>query len=175
MRSLTAGLATASAALLSICSLSPAAGGDLAFSVAEAAAIKAYYASRPAQSGPADGALETGRDGAPVGIADESSREATRAGAEASTGASPGRGNGHGKGHGRKGGRDALPPGIAKNLARGKPLPPGIAMQRLPAELTAQLPPPPEGCERIVVDGKVLLVDIATRVVHDILVDAVYR
>jgi hypothetical protein len=29
----------------------------------------------------------------------------------------------------------ALPPGIAKNLARGKPLPPGIAKRALPADL----------------------------------------
>lgn len=34
----------------------------------------------------------------------------------------------------------SLPPGIAKNLARGKPLPPGIAKQHIPAELRARLP-----------------------------------
>jgi hypothetical protein len=33
-----------------------------------------------------------------------------------------------------------LPPGIAKNLARGKPLPHGIAKRQLPAVLVAQLP-----------------------------------
>ena len=33
-----------------------------------------------------------------------------------------------------------LPPGIAKNLARGKPLPPGIAKRQLPAPLVAELP-----------------------------------
>lgn len=33
-----------------------------------------------------------------------------------------------------------LPPGIAKNLARGKPLPPGIAKQQLPQELATRLP-----------------------------------
>ncbi len=31
----------------------------------------------------------------------------------------------------------ALPPGIAKNVARGKPLPPGIAKRALPADLLA--------------------------------------
>jgi hypothetical protein len=30
-----------------------------------------------------------------------------------------------------------LPPGIAKNVARGKPLPPGIAKRALPQELVA--------------------------------------
>ena len=74
----------------------------------------------------------------------------------------------------RKGGKkDAkpLPPGIAKNLARGKPLPPGIAKRALPGDLVVQLPPVEDGHERIIVAGKVLLVEIATQVVHDILTD----
>jgi len=66
-----------------------------------------------------------------------------------------------------------LPPGIEKNLARGKPLPPGIAKKYLPDGLLHSLPPPPRGYERIIVDGKVLLVEIASRVIHDILVDIV--
>jgi hypothetical protein len=68
-----------------------------------------------------------------------------------------------------------LPPGIAKNLARGKPLPPGIAKQVLPSGLIALLPQPPNGYERMVVGGKILLVNIATRVIHDILVDAILK
>jgi len=82
----------------------------------------------------------------------------------------------HGTGreaHGKKGG--GLPPGIAKNLARGKPLPPGIAKQYLPDGLVSVLPPAPRGYERIIVDGKVLLVEIATRVIHDVLSDVVLR
>lgn len=66
-----------------------------------------------------------------------------------------------------------LPPGIARNLARGKPLPPGIAKQHLPDELRHALPAPHDGHERLIVDGKVLLVEIATGVIHDILLDAV--
>ncbi len=66
-----------------------------------------------------------------------------------------------------------LPPGIAKNLARGKPLPPGIAKRYLPTDLNLLLPPPRKGFERVIVDGKVLLVEIATRVVHDILTDII--
>jgi hypothetical protein len=66
-----------------------------------------------------------------------------------------------------------LPPGIAKNLARGKPLPPGIAKQFLPYDLRRELPPPPDGYERIVVAGKVLLVELATQIVRDILTEAV--
>jgi hypothetical protein len=36
-------------------------------------------------------------------------------------------------------------------------------------------PAPPRGYERIIVDGKVLLVEIATQVIHDILTDIVLR
>jgi hypothetical protein len=72
--------------------------------------------------------------------------------------------HGHGKG---------LPPGIAKNLAAGKALPPGIAKQNLPLGLNAELPAPPKGYERLIVDGKVLLVEIATRMIHDVLTDIV--
>jgi hypothetical protein len=35
------------------------------------------------------------------------------------------------------------------------------------------LPPAKNGSERIIVDGKVLLVEIATQVVHDVLSDAI--
>jgi len=77
------------------------------------------------------------------------------------------------RGKGKKPG--GLPPGIARNLARGKALPPGIAKQYLPAGLVAALPSPPAGYERIVVDGKVLLVEVATRVIHDILSDVILR
>ena len=66
-----------------------------------------------------------------------------------------------------------LPPGIAKNLARGKPLPPGIAKQQLPQDLVRLLPPVQAGYERVYVDGRVLLVDIATQVIHDVLMEAV--
>jgi len=82
----------------------------------------------------------------------------------------------HMQSHGN-GGKKAkgLPPGIAKNLARGKPLPPGIAKKYLPDGLRQLLPAPPHGYERIIVDGKVLLVEIATHVIHDILVDIVLK
>jgi hypothetical protein len=76
--------------------------------------------------------------------------------------------------HKKKGGKGGLPPGIAKNLARGKPLPPGIAKQYLPGDLVRQLPPLPAGYERIIVAGKILLVEIATQVVHDVLTDALF-
>ncbi|MDH4126331.1 MAG: RcnB family protein [Gammaproteobacteria bacterium] len=66
-----------------------------------------------------------------------------------------------------------LPPGIAKNLQRGKTLPPGIAKQALPVGLIDRLPPPPHGYERVVLSGKVLLVEVATQLIHDVLEDAI--
>ena len=76
----------------------------------------------------------------------------------------PGQGRGHG----------GLPPGIAKNLARGKPLPPGIAKQYLPSDLARRLPAPPAGFDYVVAAGKLLLVEAATQVVREILLDAVF-
>ncbi len=77
----------------------------------------------------------------------------------------------HGRNKGKS--RKSLPPGIAKNLQRGKPLPPGIAKQVLPSGLLSLLPPAPRGYERIEVAGKVLLVEIATQVIHDVLEDII--
>lgn len=75
------------------------------------------------------------------------------------------------KGRGKK--QKGLPPGIAKNLARGKTLPPGIARNYLPDTLRRALPEPPHGHERIIVDGKILLVEIATGIIHDVLMDVI--
>jgi hypothetical protein len=79
----------------------------------------------------------------------------------------PGRGNGRGRGGG-------LPPGIARNLERGKPLPPGIAKQYLPNDLIVTLPRLDNGLEYIVAGGKLLLVEAATQVVRDVLIDALF-
>lgn len=84
-------------------------------------------------------------------------------------GAAPGKGKNK-KSKGRGVGNRGLPPGLAKN---GK-LPPGIAKRQLPAALVGQLPPPPKGYERIIVDNDVLLVNIATQVVHDVLTDVLH-
>jgi hypothetical protein len=78
---------------------------------------------------------------------------------------------GRGNGRGRSGG---LPPGIEKNLARGKPLPPGIAKQYLPQDLIVQLSPAPRGMQYVVVAGKLLLVEVATQVVREILLEALF-
>ena len=67
-------------------------------------------------------------------------------------------------------GYQPLPPGIRKNLARGKPLPPGIAKKYAPAPMVTRLPVHP-GHEWRVVGTDLVLIAIATAVVVDILVD----
>jgi hypothetical protein len=62
-----------------------------------------------------------------------------------------------------------LPPGIAKKVARGGALPPGIAKRYLPQDLDVRLPPPPIGVERVIVGGDVLLVQISTGAILDML------
>lgn len=61
----------------------------------------------------------------------------------------------------------SLPPGIAKNLARGKPLPPGIA-KNFDSRLTSRLPYY-EGYEWKQIGRDVVLVAIATGIVYEIL------
>ena len=68
-------------------------------------------------------------------------------------------------------GNQGIPPGLAK---KGGALPPGIAKRQLPNNLLSQLPPPPQGYERVIVDNDVLLVNIATQVVHDVLTDILH-
>ncbi|UUY06734.1 RcnB family protein [Pseudomonas sp. J452] len=61
----------------------------------------------------------------------------------------------------------ALPPGIRKNLARGKPLPPGIA-KRFDSRLQGQLPYY-AGYEWQQVGTDVVLVAIATGIIYEVL------
>ena len=63
-----------------------------------------------------------------------------------------------------------LPPGQARQYARGKRLPPGIAKQALPPDLARRLSVPP-GHQYVVVDSDVLLITVSTGIVVDILVD----
>jgi Domain of unknown function (DUF3315). len=61
----------------------------------------------------------------------------------------------------------ALPPGIQKNLARGKPLPPGIA-KKLDGRLIGRLPHY-DGYEWQQAGTDLLLVTIATGVIYEVL------
>jgi Ni/Co efflux regulator RcnB len=63
---------------------------------------------------------------------------------------------------------EPLPPGIAKKLRRGGTLPPGIAKRTPPPELMRQLPQRP-GQEWIVAGHDILLIEVATHVIVDVL------
>ncbi len=76
-----------------------------------------------------------------------------------------GKGGKGGKGVGSQG----LPPGLAMN---GK-MSPGIAKRHLPLILAGQLPKPPKGFERVIVDDDILLIEIATNIIHDVITDIV--
>jgi len=67
---------------------------------------------------------------------------------------------------------EALPPGIRQRLARGKPLPPGIAKRMAPATLVSTLQIP-DHYEIVEVGLDVLLVEVTTGIVHDILMDVI--
>lgn len=64
-----------------------------------------------------------------------------------------------------------LPPGVAKNLARGKPLPPGIATRSLPNNLLKGLPQY-KGYEWLAAGADLILINTASRLVADVLTDA---
>lgn len=66
----------------------------------------------------------------------------------------------------------ALPPGIRRQVAQGRPLPPGIAKKVAPAELRRSVDLP-DGYELVEVGLDVLLVEVATNVVHDVLMDVI--
>jgi len=83
------------------------------------------------------------------------------------------------KSKGKKG-KKGLPPGLAKRgelppgLAKREQLPPGLAKRALPGDLQKQLPPPPEGYERqIVEDAAIVLIHKATGKIVDIIKDVV--
>lgn len=63
-----------------------------------------------------------------------------------------------------------LPPGVRKNLARGKPLPPGIAKQSLPGAFVTRLPVY-RGYEWIGAGTDLLLVEVGSRIIADVLLD----
>jgi len=69
-------------------------------------------------------------------------------------------------------GARSLPPGIRRNLTRGKPLPPGIAKRTAPLELLSAVSLP-RGYRVVEVGLDVFIVEVATEIVHDILMDVI--
>ena len=64
---------------------------------------------------------------------------------------------------------EPLPPGIAKNVARGKPLPPGIA-KKLDGRLVSRLPHY-EGYDWVRAGTDLILVAVATGIIYEVLED----
>jgi Ni/Co efflux regulator RcnB len=64
-----------------------------------------------------------------------------------------------------------LPPGIRKNLALGKPLPPGIAKQTLPRSMYGSSLPYYPGYEWAAVGRDLVLIDLTTRLVAELVRD----
>ncbi|ANS42548.1 anti-virulence regulator CigR family protein [Serratia inhibens] len=62
----------------------------------------------------------------------------------------------------------SLPPGIAKNLARGKPLPPGIAKKMVPSSMLRDLPSYP-GYEWRIAGNDLVLVALSTALVASVI------
>lgn len=62
----------------------------------------------------------------------------------------------------------SLPPGIAKNLARGKPLPPGIAKKMVPSSMLRDLPSYP-GYEWRIAGNDLVLVALGTAIVASVI------
>lgn len=71
----------------------------------------------------------------------------------------------------RLGGYKPLPPGIQRNLRRGHPLPPGLAMRDVPPPLLRHLPPPRPGYQWRVAGSDLVLVAVSSAIVADILVN----
>jgi Ni/Co efflux regulator RcnB len=67
-------------------------------------------------------------------------------------------------------GYESLPPGIRKNLARGKALPPGIAKKVVPDPVFRALPVYP-GYEWRVYGSDLVLVSIATEIIEKVIGD----
>jgi hypothetical protein len=67
--------------------------------------------------------------------------------------------------------KDHLPPGLEKQLVRNGTLPPGLQkkLYRCPEDLDRRLPPPPPDCRNMLVGGHVVLLNVHTNIVVDIL------
>ena len=93
-----------------------------------------------------------------------------------------GQGKGQAKGKGKSGdmpaglgGRDQLPPGLQMHIERNGTLPPGLEKRDLPSDLTGLLPQVQRGTRRVIVGRDIVLMDIATNVVIDVLADVLRR
>lgn len=155
--------------------------GRTVFSAVEKAAIEKFFGrtATPTEQVLIDAAKDTvfGADTTTAsGSADDNATYASGNSDDSSGGKgknkNKAKGQGKNKGKGLPPGlakKDHLPPGLQKQLERNGWLPPGLAKRDLPDDLTAQLPLPQAGTERIIAGNDVVLVEAATNVVlHDV-------
>jgi len=71
-----------------------------------------------------------------------------------------------------KGKHKGMPPGLAK---KGGRLPPGLQKRAFPRDLESRLPPPPPNAERVIVDNQILLLEIGTHLVLDVIELAIHH
>lgn len=62
-----------------------------------------------------------------------------------------------------------VPPGHAKKMYRGQPVPPGLEWRHLPNDLDGRLSRLPDGYVRIIVGADVGIMNVRTKVVMDLL------
>ena len=67
--------------------------------------------------------------------------------------------------------KEKLPPGLQKQLKKNGKLPPGLAKRNLPHELEDRLSPIPRGYIRLKVGMDIVLMNVETDVVVDIIYD----
>src|SRR5215475_15633165 len=67
--------------------------------------------------------------------------------------------------------KDRLPPGLERQLVTRGTLPPGLQkkIQPVPVELVRELPPPPPDCRHVFVGGSLVLVNVKTFGIVDVL------
>ncbi len=65
--------------------------------------------------------------------------------------------------------KGALPPGLAKQLARNGHLPPGLEYRSLPHDLIVELPPLQAGYRYVIADDRVMLIKAASNLILDVL------
>lgn len=148
--------------------------GRAVFSAVEKAAIEKFFGR---SATPTEQVLLDAAKDAVLGPASSTSAADDDTG---KTGKNKNKGQGKGQGKGKTKGlppglakKQQLPPGLRNRLAKHGRLPPGLAKRDLPDDLQAELPPPQAGTDRIIAGTDVVLVDVATNAVLDILYDVV--
>ena len=82
-------------------------------------------------------------------------------------------GSGKKKAKKNKGKSGEAPPGLVRHIERYGTLPPGLAKKPLPPGLADRLPATKAGRKRLIVGNDVVLIEIATGVILDIIKDVV--